>query len=78
MILDDKMENEAEEAQSAAHSLNIPLKVLRVSMSKEVKRWAATVILVRPDHFIAFAGQNKKAGMYNILTMAIGHKRRVK
>ena len=47
-------------------------------MSKEVKRWAATVILVRPDHFIAFAGQNKKASMYNILTMAIGHKRRVK
>ena len=78
LILDDKMENEAEEAQSAAHSLNIPLKVLRVSMSKEVKRWAATVILVRPDHFIAFAGQNKKASMYNILTMAIGHKRRVK
>ena len=78
LILDDKMENEAEEAQNVAHALNIPLKVLRVSMSKEVKRWEATVILVRPDHFIAFAGQNKKASMYNILTMAIGHKRRVK
>jgi len=75
LILVDIMENEEEEAQSAAHSLNIPLKVLRVSSSQEVKRWAATVILVRPDHFVAYVGENQINEMHKILAMATGQKK---
>ena len=56
--------------ETAASALNVPLKVIRDSAADGREKYAARAILVRPDQFVAWAGDD--AEPTNILQHAIG------
>jgi len=58
--------------QHAASELRIPLKVLRDAPSGGRERYEANFILVRPDQYVAWAGDTAFAGAAKILRRAIG------
>ncbi|MBR0776101.1 FAD-dependent monooxygenase [Bradyrhizobium diazoefficiens] len=59
-------------AQAAAR-LGIPLKVIRDTASGGREKYLARVILVRPDQFVAYAGDTDGADASDILMRAAGH-----
>lgn len=57
---------------SCAESLSIPMKVIRDAAHGERVRYDASLILVRPDQYVAWAGDAGKAG--DILERASGRR----
>lgn len=68
-------EAEAVEAiANAANSHGIPLNVLRLTATEETTRWGADCLLVRPDHFVAYAGTSDSEAISNCLMASTGNK----
>lgn len=57
---------------STAADLRMPLKIVRDSRAGGRERYEAAYVLVRPDHFIAWAGSDSSANADAILRRAIG------
>ena len=57
---------------SAAAELGIPLSVVRARRGGDAARWEAGLILVRPDQFVAWAGEGSGADPARILRDATG------
>jgi hypothetical protein len=56
----------------AADGLEIPLKIICDSRSGGRERYAASHVLVRPDHFVAWAGTQALPDAGLILRTAVG------
>ncbi len=56
----------------AARAERVPLHVVQDQRSGEVLRYGASVILVRPDQYVAWAGEHSQIGARKILQTAIG------
>jgi 4-hydroxyisophthalate hydroxylase len=57
----------------AAKALNVPLKIVRDSCRDERKAYEATLILVRPDRYIAWSAVNAPADAAAVLGKTVGH-----
>jgi hypothetical protein len=57
----------------AAKALNVPLKVVRDSYRDGRKAYEASLILVRPDRYIAWSAIGAPADAAAILGKAVGH-----
>lgn len=64
---------QAVRARAAAQQL--PLQVVHVAASEEGRRYGARLVLVRPDHFVAWAG-DEPAGLAAALDLAAGAAQR--
>jgi hypothetical protein len=71
----DQADVEAFEAAAAA--LKIPLKVVRTAPTPALERYAARLVLVRPDQFVAWAGDAAGADAADILARAAGRRGQV-
>ena len=58
--------------ERAAAGLGIPLKVIRDTASDGRETYEARLILVRPDQFVAYAGNNDGADASEILMRVVG------
>jgi 2-polyprenyl-6-methoxyphenol hydroxylase-like FAD-dependent oxidoreductase len=58
----------------AAEGLRTPLKVVRDSRAEGRERYEAKYVLVRPDHFVAWAGDDERWDAGAILRKSIGAK----
>ncbi|WGD56669.1 FAD-dependent monooxygenase [Bradyrhizobium sp. CB1650] len=58
--------------QFAAARLHIPLKVIKDTASGGREKYEARLILVRPDQFVAYAGDNDETGASHVLLRAVG------
>ena len=61
--------------RQAANALSVPLRVVRGPASGEASRYDAAVVLVRPDHFVAWSGDAmalEEADASEILQCATG------
>ncbi len=58
-------------AEEAA-ALGVPLTIVPMDHDTETVRWGAPIILVRPDRYVAFAGDGATLDVANILRTAIG------
>ncbi|WP_439563490.1 FAD-dependent monooxygenase [Roseinatronobacter sp.] len=56
---------------AAADKAGVPLEVIRDSWAEDRRDWAHRMILVRPDHFVAWAGDNGRDGA-DALAVAVG------
>jgi hypothetical protein len=56
----------------AAKALNVPLKVVRDSYRDERQAYEASLILVRPDRYIAWSAVSAPADAAAILGKAVG------
>jgi 4-hydroxyisophthalate hydroxylase len=56
--------------EAAASALNVPLKLIRDSAADGREKYASHLILVRPDQFVAWAGDDAEPSL--ILTRAVG------
>jgi 2-polyprenyl-6-methoxyphenol hydroxylase-like FAD-dependent oxidoreductase len=60
--------------EAAAERLQVPLRIVRDSRSEGRVRWNAGLVLVRPDQFVAWAGEERAAADPDgILRTAAGH-----
>jgi hypothetical protein len=59
--------------ETAAAALGVPLKIIRDSNTSERRRYAASLILVRPDQFVAWAANSPNPDPTSILKTAIGY-----
>ncbi len=60
--------------EAAARARAIPLKVLREPAEGAARQaYAAPLVLVRPDHFVAWAGAQPPGGAQAVLARAAGH-----
>jgi 2-polyprenyl-6-methoxyphenol hydroxylase-like FAD-dependent oxidoreductase len=57
---------------AAAHKLNVPLTIVRGQREGGCERYQAAHILVRPDHFVAWAGNGPSPNADAILRKSIG------
>ncbi|MEZ0300904.1 MAG: FAD-dependent monooxygenase [Hyphomicrobiaceae bacterium] len=57
---------------AAADQLNVPLKIVRDSHAAARDRYEAAYVLVRPDHFVAWAGDAPSPNPEPILRKAVG------
>ena len=57
---------------AAATRLGVPLEVIETPLCDSTARWQARLILVRPDHFVAFAGDTLPASPVVLLARATG------
>ncbi len=57
---------------AAAAALGLPLSIAAAGVTAETAKWEAGAILVRPDQFVAWAGEPKTADPAAILRAAIG------
>lgn len=57
--------------ETAAAGLGVPLSVIRHAARGEASRYGAGLVLVRPDQYVAFAGD--AADAHAVLVRAIGH-----
>ena len=60
--------------EAAAESLNVPLTVIADEDSEALKTYAIRFILVRPDHFIAWTGDDAPRDPEAILQVATGRR----
>ncbi len=58
--------------ERSAEALGIPLKIIRDSRANGRERLDATLVLVRPDQFVAWASKNMPADAMEILKRVIG------
>lgn len=58
--------------EDAARRLSIPLTVVRASLAGEMKDYEATRILVRPDHFVAWAATAPAQAPKDVLRRSCG------
>ena len=72
LISVDKPET-AQAFVSAAQALSIPLDVVSLAPDAKLQDYEAALILVRPDHFVAWAG-NAAPDATKILRLATGHR----
>ncbi|MEZ5652843.1 MAG: FAD-dependent monooxygenase [Burkholderiaceae bacterium] len=56
----------------AARELQVPLTIVSDAGAAAHARWQAEVVVVRPDHFVAWAGAARQAGAREIMARAIG------
>ncbi|MDH3715997.1 MAG: FAD-dependent monooxygenase [Gammaproteobacteria bacterium] len=64
--------NHVEEFQRVAATLSLPLKVIQDDRKGDRRDWQADLILVRPDHFIAFAGDRLPADIETVVKVSAG------
>ncbi|NQY60137.1 FAD-dependent monooxygenase [Cognatishimia sp.] len=74
LIIRDTSNLDASALRNAADAQGISLKVIPVAASQEVNRWGAEAILVRPDHFLAYAGAADGDALADALLSATGNK----
>lgn len=55
---------------AAAKELNVPLHVVEMPSTPETEAWGASLILLRPDRFVAWSGRRGNAGQ--VLRTAVG------
>ncbi len=58
--------------EAAAKDLGLPLTVIRDSRADGREKWDAKLVLVRPDHFVAFAGDRPSVDPANLLKRSAG------
>ncbi|MEM7348578.1 MAG: FAD-dependent monooxygenase, partial [Chloroflexota bacterium] len=58
--------------KSAADALNMPLKIIRDSYKDGRQQYEAHLILVRPDQFVAWSGDDPASDVQQILSKAVG------
>ena len=58
--------------ERAAQSLGIPLKVIRDHLQRDVARYESRLILVRPDQYVAWAGDSPPGDARSLIKMAAG------
>ena len=58
--------------EQAARTLNIPFKTVRDSYADGRTRYEATLILVRPDQFIAWTGDRAPADAAALMRKVVG------
>lgn len=68
----DTDEAVAHQFAKAAEELRMPLSVVRDTRANGRERWEAAAVLVRPDQFIAWAGDGSTADAAAILKRAVG------
>lgn len=71
LALDTDRAIEMSFVESAA-KLGLPFSVIRHSRFGGLERYEASLVLVRPDHFVAWAGDEPGIDAYSILAKAIG------
>ena len=59
-------------AIDTAASLGVPLTVVQDSLNDERARYGASLVLVRPDHFVAWAGDDAAVALPAALRVAVG------
>ena len=57
---------------AAAAAQGVPLTIIETPLCDSTARWQARLILIRPDHFVAFAGDTPIAPAAAILARATG------
>ncbi|MBO0742873.1 MAG: monooxygenase, partial [Hyphomicrobiaceae bacterium] len=57
---------------AAAEHLKVPLEVIRDRRTRGTERYEAKYVLVRPDHFVAWAGNEVSPEAATILRRAVG------
>jgi len=68
----DAPDSAVESFEGAARALSVPLVTLRDSLAGGRERYGARLILVRPDQFVAWAGDAAPAAPIDVLRRAIG------
>jgi hypothetical protein len=62
--------------EDAAQSLRVPLNVIRDRYDGDREAYEARLVLVRPDQFVAWAGDDAPAEVLGIVRTATGHGQR--
>ena len=63
----------AADFEEAASALRVPLKIVRDSYRDGRQAYEASLILVRPDRYIAWAGDSAPADAATVIAKAVGH-----
>jgi len=70
--LDDDIAMSVRQIESATKTARVPLKTVRDKYEGEAAQLGAKLILVRPDHYVAWCGDNSPADALALLKRAIG------
>lgn len=62
-------------ATTVAKNLRVPMDIIVLEETQTTLAWAARFILVRPDHFVAFAAEQMPSNFEAVLARAIGHSK---
>jgi 2-polyprenyl-6-methoxyphenol hydroxylase-like FAD-dependent oxidoreductase len=62
----------AEDFRKVAAKLGMPLTLIQDGRSDDRGAWEADLILVRPDHFVAFAGDRLSADIQTVVSVSAG------
>ena len=65
-----------ERFSEAADRLNVPLDLVKMPDTPATREWVSSVLLVRPDRFVAYAGCGRHMDAEDVLAVAVGRKRR--
>ncbi|SVB55901.1 uncharacterized protein METZ01_LOCUS208755, partial [marine metagenome] len=71
LALDDEMKV-AEAFEKAANELNVPLKIIHDTCADDREDYKARYILIRPDHYIVWSGDNEPKDVVQLLEKAVG------
>lgn len=73
LLLIHRPSSEVSLAETAIRELPVPVGVVTLEETPSIAAWEAGVILVRPDHFVAFAGAKVPADFETVLRRATGY-----
>jgi 2-polyprenyl-6-methoxyphenol hydroxylase-like FAD-dependent oxidoreductase len=73
LIALDETDRDVAAFEAAAAKRNVPLAVVRDNCAEARAHYATSLILVRPDHFVAWAGNTSAEGAAVILDRAVGY-----
>jgi 2-polyprenyl-6-methoxyphenol hydroxylase-like FAD-dependent oxidoreductase len=62
----------AEEFRRVSDTLRVPLELIQDDRKNDRRAWEANLILVRPDHFVAFAGDRLPADVETVIKVSAG------
>ena len=60
----------------AANLLGVPLDLVSMPNTRATNEWESSVLLVRPDRFVAYAGSDRDIDAEEVLAVAVGSKGR--
>ena len=60
--------------ERAAGQLGIPLEVVHTADCPTVRAWGTRTILMRPDQYVAYAGNDADVNPARVMTTAAGRK----
>lgn len=69
----DAVDVAAASFEAAAPKLRIPFRIVRDDRTGSRERYEATLVLVRPDQFVAWTADDVLAGPASVLARVMGH-----